>query len=123
MSARTETVSDLITETIRSALCGDYGSASDDTLFHLARALDTALHDESEALSSVDAFPSSPEHAHHVYRAAYEGVHGRGLAEAREVIAPDWLEGRSIETMHRVARMKRERDDLSLAFARATGAR
>jgi transcriptional regulator with XRE-family HTH domain len=108
-------MSDLLTETIASFLRRNDLSPSDETLKHLAFALDSALEDEGFESDDGENYPDDAEHAHHVYCMAYEGRH-RGLAETREVSLPEWATGGlSVETLFRLARMERERDDLALA--------
>jgi hypothetical protein len=120
MSARVNTLSDILTETIASALRRDDLVASDETLKHLAFALDSALEDEGylDRDDETANYPDDDEHAHHIYCVAYDG-RTKGLAETREVSLPDWATGGlSVETLYRLARMERERDDLTLAAMR-----
>ena len=115
MSARCNTMSDLLTETIASFLRRNDLSPSDETLKYLAYALDSALEDEGREGDDSEHYPEDDEHAHHTYCMAYEGQQ-RGLAEAREVSLPEWATGGlSVETLFRLARMERERDDIALA--------
>jgi hypothetical protein len=108
-------MSDLLTETIASFLRRNDLSPSDETLHHLVFALDSALEDEGYEGDDGENYPEDDEHAHHVYCMAYEGTQ-RGLAEAREVSLPEWATGGlSVETLFRLARMERERDDIALA--------
>jgi hypothetical protein len=115
MSARVSTLSDQLTELLATMIRDDGNEApSEETLAFTAKALDSMLDDEDEALD----FPDDETHAHHLYRIAYEGQM-RGLAETREVTVPAWAEGRSIECLFRIARIERAQDDLALAFMRA----
>lgn len=111
MSARTETLSDEATELLATMMRAD---ADTDALRHMAAALDALLDAEDPEDRQR---PENEQHAHNVYRVAYEG-RTDGLAEAREVTVPEWAEGRSIEVLFRVARVERERDDLALASVR-----